>query len=126
MTEPASLPRMTVAEFVDWDDGTEARHELAHGMPVAMAPPSGRHAEIVGNVSASLSRQLARPCRVPQGGGVARADADDQFRLPDVFVTCEPTPERYFRAPRLVVEVLSPSTEKILWGDGCPGRVGSE
>jgi Uma2 family endonuclease len=112
MAEPAPLPRMTVAEFVDWDDGTETRHELVRGVPVAMAPPSGRHAEVVGNVSAFLSRQLARPCRVPQGGGVARDEGDDQLRLPDVFVTCEPTPERYFRAPRLVVEVLSPSTEK--------------
>jgi Uma2 family endonuclease len=112
MAEPASLPRMTVAEFVDWDDGAEVRHELVHGVPVTMAPPSGWHAEITGNVSPILSRQLARPCRVPQGGGVARADAEDEFRLPDVFVTCAPTPERYFRAPRLVVEVLSPSTEK--------------
>jgi Uma2 family endonuclease len=103
---------MNVAEFLVWDDGTETRYELVHGAPMAMAPPSGRHAEIVGNVAAVLSRQLVRPCRVPQGGGVARDEADDQFRLPDVFVTCEPTPERYFRAPRLVVEVLSPSTEK--------------
>src|SRR5918994_6201373 len=102
MAEPAPLPLMTVADFVAWDDGTEVRHELVHGVPVAMAPPSRRHAEIVGNVSAILSRQLARPCRVPQGGGVARADADDQFRLPDAFVACEPTPEWYFRAPRLV------------------------
>ena len=27
-------------------------------------------------------------------------------------MTCEPTPPVYFREPRLVVEVLSPSTEK--------------
>jgi Uma2 family endonuclease len=103
---------MTVADFVVWEDGTQVRYELVHGAPVVMAPPSGRHAEIVGNVAAILSRQLVRPCRVPQGGGVARDESDDQFRLPDTFVTCEPTPERYFRAPRLVVEVLSPSTEK--------------
>lgn len=112
MAETAPLPRMTVADFLAWDDGTPVRYELVRGAPVAMAPPSGRHAEIVGNVAAILSRQLVRPCRVPQGGGVARDDADDQFRLPDVFITCEPTPERFFRAPRLVVEVLSPSTEK--------------
>jgi Uma2 family endonuclease len=101
-----------VVEFVDWDDGTEVRYELVRGRPVAVVPPSGRHAEIVGNVSAILSRQLARHCRFPQGGVVARADADDQYRLPDVFVTREPTPERYFRVRRLVVEVLLPSTEK--------------
>jgi len=103
---------MAVAEFVDWDDGTEVRHELAHGAPVAMAPPSGRHVVITRNVARALDRQLRAPCGAFAGGGVARADADDQFRLPDVLVTCEPTPERYFRAPRLIVEVLSPSSEK--------------
>lgn len=103
---------MTVAEFVAWDDGTGARYELAYGAPMAMAPPSGRHVDIVANLTGALSRQLRRPCRVPVGGGVARHDADDEFRLPDVFVSCEPTPPVYFREPRLVVEVLSPSTEK--------------
>jgi Uma2 family endonuclease len=103
---------MTVAEFVDWDDGTEVRYELVHGVPVAMAPPSGRHVVITRNVARALDRQLRAPCGAFAGGGVARADTDDQLRLPDVLVTGEPTPERYFRAPRLVVEVLSPSTEK--------------
>lgn len=103
---------MTVADFVRWDDGTETRYELVHGNAVAMAPPSGRHAEIVGNLGAAIGRQLQRPCRIPQGGGVARGENDEDFRLPDVFVSCEPTPPVYFREPALVVEVLSPSTEK--------------
>jgi Uma2 family endonuclease len=106
------LPRMTAAEFVDWDDGTETRHELVHGAPVAMAPPSERHVVITRNVARALDRQLRAPCAAFTAGGVARDEADDQLRLPDVFVTCEPTRERYFRAPRLIVEVLSPSTEK--------------
>lgn len=103
---------MLVADFVRWDDGTGTRYELACGAPVAMAPPSGRHADLVANITARLSAQLARPCRVPVGAGVARRDDDDEFRLPDVIVSCEPTPRVYFRQPRLLVEVLSPSTEK--------------
>ena len=103
---------MSVADFVQWDDGTDTRYELAHGAPVAMAPPSGRHAEIMRNIARSLARQLKGPCRELQGAGVARAEEDDQFRIPDLIVTCEPTPPVYFREPRLVVEVLSPSTEK--------------
>ena len=112
MPEPAPALRMTVADFVRWEDGTDTRYELAHGGPVAMAPPSGAHADIVANIVNALTRQLRRPCRTPLGGGVARHDRDDQFRLPDVFVTCEATPTTYFREPRLVVEVLSPSTER--------------
>lgn len=103
---------MTVAEFVVWDDGTEVRHELVHGAPAAMAPPSGRHVVITRNIARALDRQLKPPCGAFVGGGVARDQADDEFRLPDVFVTCEPTPAQFFLSPRLIVEVLSPSTEK--------------
>lgn len=112
MAEPARALPMLVADFVQWDDGTDTRYELAFGAPVAMAPPSGRHADIVANITALLSAQLTRPCRVPVGAGVAHRDDDDEFRLPDVLVSCEPTPRVYFRQPRLLVEVLSPSTEK--------------
>ena len=40
--------------------------------------------------------------------------ADDAILYPDVFVTCDPADLRtdmVFRAPKLVIEVLSPSTE---------------
>lgn len=114
MAEPALSPHITVAEFYDWHDGTDVRYELVHGVPVAMAPPSGRHSVIVNNVQRSLERRLAGvgPCRAYSSGGVALHDADDECRLPDIFVSCEPVPSRCFIAPRLVVEVLSPSTEK--------------
>jgi Uma2 family endonuclease len=103
---------MTVAEFLDWDDGTDTRYELVRGQPVAMAPPTGRHVVLTRNVHDALSPRLKRPCSSFFGAGVARDDRDDEFRLPDVFVTCESTPDRYFENPRLTVEVLSPTTEK--------------
>lgn len=103
---------MTVADFVRWDDGSQIRYELALGVPVAMAPPSGRHVVIQRNVVRALGRQTSSPCGVYTGGGVARSEDDDEFRLPDVFVSCEPTPPAFFRQPRLIVEILSPSTEK--------------
>lgn len=112
MAEPALSPRMTVAEFYDWYDGTDVRHELVGGVPVAMAPPSGRHVVIASNIQGSLQRRIPPPCRVLPGGGVAHGEADGECRVPDVFVSCEPTPPRYFTRPRLIVEVLSPSTEK--------------
>jgi Uma2 family endonuclease len=112
MAEPALSPHLTVAEFYDWHDGTDTRHELVRGVPVAMAPPSGRHSVIVSNLQGSLQRRLAPPCRVYSGAGVALGDTDDECRLPDVFISCEPTPRRSFMSPRLIIEVLSPSTEK--------------
>ena len=105
--------RMTVAQFCKWPgDGTDTRFELVRGRVVAMAPPSGRHVDLAHNISRILQAGLRAPCRALQGGGVARDLEDDECRIPDVFVTCEATPEHLFSAPRLVVEVLSPSTEK--------------
>lgn len=113
MAKALSDLRMTVAEFVRWPgDGTDRRHELVDGRPVAMSPPSGRHAEITRNVFLALHRRLKEPCRAMFGAGVALSMDDDECREPDVFVTCEPTPEHIFTNARLVVEVLSPSTEK--------------
>ena len=112
MAEPARALPMIVADFVQWDGRTDTRYELAFGVPLAMAPPSGRHVVIQRNVMRTLDRQVGSPCGVYTGGGVARSKDDDQFRLPDVFVSCEPPPPLFFRQPRLLVEVLSPSTEK--------------
>jgi Uma2 family endonuclease len=104
--------RMTVAEFALWHDGTDTRHELVRGRVVAMAPPSGRHAVLARNLFRALDRQLRPPCGAMFGAGVARSLDDDECRIPDVFVTCGPTPEQAFLDPRLVVEVLSPTTER--------------
>ena len=42
MSETA-FKRMTVAEFLRWEDGTDTRYELLGGCPVAMAPPPIAH-----------------------------------------------------------------------------------
>ena len=111
MEQPAPT-RMTVAEFVLWDDGTETRYELVGGRAVAMNPPLARHVVIAMNIARALDARLAAPCRAFVGGGLARDDGDDEYRLPDVFVSCTPAGRWYFERPRLVAEVLSGSTEK--------------
>jgi Uma2 family endonuclease len=103
---------MTVAEYLRWNGGTSQRHELVRGVPVAMAPPKGAHAEIALNLLRALDRRLDPPCRPMFGAGIARDEADDECRIPDLFVTCEATPEHLFMAPSIVVEILSPTTEK--------------
>ena len=112
MAEPALSPRMTVAEFYDWHDGSDTRYELVRGVPMAMATPSPRHALLVDNIHQALRSRLPKPCRSWLGVGVAHRDSADQCRIPDVFLSCEPLPPRYFTSPRLIVDVLSPSTEK--------------
>jgi Uma2 family endonuclease len=70
---------MTVAEFLEFDDGTDTRHELAAGELVAMSPPNVRHTVLVRNLFRALDRALSPPCwvfsrrrrrRARRGGGL--------------------------------------------------------
>jgi Uma2 family endonuclease len=111
MVEPAAQ-RMSLAEFLEWDDGTDTRYELIDGRPRAMAPPIEAHGTIVANLARHIGNRLKQPCRVVVEAGLAPADRADTWYQADLVVTCAP-PERGARAiaePRLIVEVLSPST----------------
>ena len=112
MAEAAPRARMTVAEFMTFDDGTAVRYELIEGVPVAMNPPAAIHVVMTMNVVRVLDRQLVRPCRVYTGGGVARDDDSDTWREPDVFVSCLAPGRNHFAAPRSIIEILSPSTAR--------------
>ena len=103
---------MTLAAFLDWDDGTDTRYELLDGRIVAMAPPIEAHGTIVANLVAAIHPRLRPPCRVVVEAGIIPADRADTWYQADLVVTCAPA-ERGARAiaePRLIVEVLSPST----------------
>jgi Uma2 family endonuclease len=104
---------MNVAEFLAYDDGTLTRYELIHGIMVATSLPHVRHTEIVSNIGRSLDRQLMPPCRVYEARvGIAADDGGRDWRTPDLVATCVRPQPRYIQSPRLIVEVLSPSTEK--------------
>src|SRR5205085_6065221 len=93
---PATDRRMTVAEFLDFDDGTDTRYELVEGQPVAMNPPKVRHVALATNLTGMLFARLEPPCRPYIGGGVALSDEHDEYRLPDIFVSCAELKESYF------------------------------
>ena len=61
-----AIKRMTVAEFLRWEDGTDTRYELHEGNLVAMAPPAPAHgllaAQLCIRIGAAL--QSRRPCMV--------------------------------------------------------------
>jgi Uma2 family endonuclease len=110
-TQPADL-RMSLAEFLDWDDGTDTRYELIDGQVVAMAPPRDAHGTIIINLGLALGPALKAPCRMVASAGITRAERDDSFYVADLAVTCdEPATQRPFLPePRLIIEVLSRST----------------
>lgn len=113
MMAEAAEQRWLVEQFLDWDDGTDRRHELVDGRIVTMAPPSEAHATIVANLGLAIRNQLRLPARLLGRFGVRFTDRDDSFYQFDLAVTCAPAEagRRSIADPILIVEVLSPSTQ---------------
>ena len=109
---PAS-ERMTVEAFLEWDDGTDTRHELVDGRLVAMNPPVAQHARLLSQLVAVLVGRVPPHCGVYTGGGARQADDAWNFRIPDVSVSCTPSNQQWVEAPRLICEILSPSTASL-------------
>jgi Uma2 family endonuclease len=115
MADPA-IRSMSLDEFLRWDDETGTRYELIGGFPMAMAPPSEAHGVLAARLAARLESALAarRPCRAVVEAGVVREDRRDMFFVADVGVTCASYDPRrqHMQDPILLIEILSPSTER--------------
>ena len=113
-----TLPRMNVEEYLAYERDSEIRHELVDGYLYAMTGASDRHEEIATNLLSALHAHLkGSGCRVY--GSNLKIRVGDDFLYPDLFVRC--AAERgdpYFKTdPKLVVEVLSASTQRYDRGD---------
>src|SRR5439155_18899105 len=100
-------------------------HEFLDGVVWPMAGGSPDHAGIAANVARLLGNQLAgQPCRVFTSDLRVRVKATGLGTYPDVTVICgqlefDPEdPKRHtVTNPRMIVEVLSPSTEEYDRGE---------
>lgn len=108
----ANLPeRMTVAEFLEWNDGSDTRYELVDGRVVAMAPPAPVHSLIAANIARVLGNRLKPPCRAVVEYGVHLPHDDHSWFQADVAVVCGGIPQRGpGPEPVVVVEVVSRSS----------------
>jgi Uma2 family endonuclease len=115
MAELAAKP-MSVDEFLRWDDGTETHYELVGGFPVAIAPPAAAHrilnVRLVSQIDAALSRR--RPCNAQIEAGIVRPDRADTYFEADIAATCagHERGQQAIKDPFLIVEILSPNTER--------------
>lgn len=118
---PESLPRLTPCEYLDWEDQQETRHELVDGYLYAMTGASLRHDEIAMNLAAALHAHLRDgPCRVYKSD--IKIQVANNFYYPDIAIRYsgedESSLDRYSIAdPVVVIEVLSPSTQRFDRGD---------
>ena len=115
MAEPA-IKTMTLDEFLRWDDGTDTHYELIGGFPMAMAPPVAAHRMLATRLVSRIDFVLAkrRPCNAQGDAGVVRLERTDTYFEADIAATCERHEfgQQALKEPFLIVEVLSPSTER--------------
>jgi Uma2 family endonuclease len=114
----AARQRFSFRDYVQLEAVSTVKHEFLDGHVWAMAGAGPEHAAIAGNVIALLSEALrGRPCRVYTSDLRIRVAATGLGTYPDVSVICErleldPEDPSGHTAlnPKLLVEVLSPST----------------
>lgn len=114
MSFPIERFSLSVADYLAGERDGVVRHEYVSGQAYAMAGASARHNRIAGNVFAQLNNHLRDAECEPFISDMKIRVAPDLFYYPDVVVTCDaPGGDSYFRTePRLIVEVLSPTTER--------------
>ncbi len=115
MTDAATFEKMTADEFLEWEEKQPGKHEFIKSEIFAMVGVTRQHATVAGNVFSFLMLHLrGTRCRAYMAEMKLRLEAADAFFYPDVFVTCSEVDhqaERFMTGPRLIVEVLSESTE---------------
>ena len=111
----------TPAEYLKMEAKSDIKHEYIAGEIYAMAGATDAHVTIAGNIFALLLTHLrGSGCRVYISDMKARIEEKNCFYYPDVMVTCEPEDREnntYKKFPRLIIEVLSDSTEAFDRGD---------
>ena len=104
---------MSLKEFLAWEHDQPERYEFARGVITMMTAASAAHVTIAMNLAFALRRALrGTGCR-PFGSDM-KVIANDTVRYPDISVTCPPIDDKDDRVlePILMVEVISPSTER--------------
>jgi len=111
---------MSMQEFLRWQADQELLYEFIDGRPVLlpkmMTGASSSHDRITVNALGSLFGQLrGGPCRPSTADMAVRIESAGRVRRPDLLVDCgAPKPKDTAAAdPRLVLEVLSPSTHHV-------------
>jgi len=109
---------ITVDDYLEGEERSEVKHEYIGGQVHAMAGASKDHNRIAMNLASALGQRLkGTPCSVQMSDvKVHLSIADEEmFYYPDLMVTCDPRDSHPFfnQYPKVIIEVLSPTTEAI-------------
>lgn len=113
---------LTIEEYLELDrNSPDVRYEYINGRVIMMARGSPQHSLIAANVTRILSQLLREsPCCVFNPDAKISLSTVSSYVYADVVISCDQSdfvdPE-YIYHPRVVVEVLSPSTEVLDRGE---------
>ena len=108
----------SIEEYLEGEQHGDTKHEYLAGQVVAMVGATRTHALIAGSLHAALLPAARRKgCQLFMADMKVRIDHADEsyFYYPDVVLSCATADKHplYTALPCLIVEVLSPSTERI-------------
>jgi Uma2 family endonuclease len=120
---PLAQPRMTAAQYLAAERASRLKSELVNGLVYALAGASRVHNLIAGNAFGEIRAQLrGRPCEAYVNDMRVKVERTGMYTYPDVVALCEPP--RFeddhvdtLLNPSLLIEVLSPSTERYDRGE---------
>jgi Uma2 family endonuclease len=112
----ASQPqRLSIEEYLEWEPLQETRYEYAYGEVFAMTGGTIPHNDIAINLLTAIRPQVrTNKCRLNMADVKVQVNADGLYYYPDLVVSCDPrdlNARKLLQYPKLIVEVLSPSTE---------------
>ena len=109
---------VTVEDYLAAEEIGDIRHEYLGGFVYAMAGETRDHNQIAQNLLLNLRPHLkGGPCKIYMSDIRVNFDLhnDEYYYYPDIVVTCDKrdTHKRFVHYPKLIIEVLSDSTERV-------------
>lgn len=116
------VPRFSVEEYLELDRSAEVQSEFHDGVMFPITAVTWERSEINGSVWSKLKTALrGKPCKVASAAVRVRV-RPSKFVIPDLMIVCgEPAFADKVRDtvtnPRVIVEILSPSTADYDYGE---------
>jgi Uma2 family endonuclease len=119
MTLPEPQPRYTIDEYVRRELTSDEKHEFQDGEILGMSGGSPEHSLIIVNTSSAIHTRLrGKTCRNYESNLRIRIPSVRRYVYADGSIFCAPleydaedTSRQSVTNPRVIIEVLSPTTE---------------
>jgi Uma2 family endonuclease len=110
---PKLKPKISVADYLEGEKFSQIKHEYLDGEVYAMAGTSKNHNRVIKNILRKLENHLnGSECEPFIVDIKVRVEKMNRFYYPDLVVVCgEDNEDEYYAVkPKMIIEVLSPST----------------